>query len=93
MVKHTVLFRLKDKADRDKAITSMKSMIGKIEGMTSLEVGMDFSNTPVSCDIVLTTTHIDKKALDLYVSHPVHQPVKELMGQLLKEIYFVDYEV
>lgn len=93
MVKHIVLFKLKSKDDIQKAADALKSMQGKIAGLVDLEVGTDFLHSERSYDIALTTTHIDRAALDFYQAHEVHQPVKKLMHAIRESSAAVDYEV
>ena len=93
MVKHIVLFKLKDQKDRLKAIEALQSMKGKIEGMIDLEVGEDFLASERSYDIALITTHTDRAALDSYQAHPVHQPVKKVMHEIRESSVAVDFEV
>ncbi|MCL2370446.1 MAG: Dabb family protein [Firmicutes bacterium] len=93
MVKHIVLFKLKDQADRQKAIEVLSSMKGMIEGMIDLEVGEDFLASERSYDIALITAHTDRAALDFYQAHPVHQPVKKVMHAIRESSIAVDFEV
>jgi len=92
MVKHIVLFKLKDKKDTQKAVDTLNSMKGKIEGLLSLEVGVDFLHSERSYDIALITTHINREALDFYQAHPVHQPVKTIMHAIRESSVAVDFE-
>jgi len=93
MVKHIVFFKLKDKADTAKAIEVLNGMKGKIDGLISLEAGVDFLNSPRSCDIALTCTLRDRTALEFYQEHPAHEPAKILMKEICSNIACVDYEV
>ena len=93
MVKHIVLFKLKDQKDRKKAIETLISMKGKIEGLIDLEAGADFLGSERSFDIALICTLKDRAALDFYQAHPVHQPVKKLMAELRESSVAVDYEI
>ncbi|MCL2861150.1 MAG: Dabb family protein [Firmicutes bacterium] len=92
MVKHIVLFKLKDQKDRTKALEALNSMKGKIEGLIDLETGEDFLNSERSYDIALITTHTDRAALEYYQEHPVHQPVKKIMHAIRESSVAVDYE-
>jgi len=92
MVKHIVLFKLKDQADRPKALEALQFMKDKIEGMLDLEVGEDFLASERSYDIALITTHTDRAALDFYQAHSVHQPVKKVMHAIRESSVAVDYE-
>ena len=92
MVKHIVLFKLKDKNDRQKALDALNSMKGRIEGLLNLETGEDFLSSERSFDIALICTLQDRAALDFYQAHPVHQPVKKIMHAIRESSVSVDYE-
>lgn len=93
MVKHIVLFKLKNPSDRQEAIDALNSMKGKIEGLIDLETGCDFLHSERSCDIALICTLKDKDALQFYQEHPLHQPVKKLMARLRESSFSCDYEI
>ena len=93
MVKHIVLFKLKNQADRQKALEALNSMKGKIEGLLDLETGEDFLFSERSYDIALICTLKDRAALDYYQAHPVHQPVKKVMHAIREGSVAVDFEV
>ena len=92
MVKHIVLFKLKDKNDRQKALDALNSMKGRIEGLLNLETGADFLSSERSYDIALICTLQDRAALDFYQAHPLHQPVKKIMHAIRESSVSVDYE-
>jgi len=92
MVKHIVLFRLKDQSHRQRALDALCGMKGKIEGLIDLEAGTDFLSSERSYDIALICTLRDKAALDFYQAHPIHQPVKKLMHMIRESSVAVDYE-
>ncbi len=53
MIKHIVLRRLKNKADVARVKQELESMRGKIPGLLSLEVGVNFAeSSPVGCRAV-----------------------------------------
>jgi len=93
MIRHIVLFRLKDKSPEsiEKAVAVLRGMEGKVEGMVSLEVGVDLLRSERSCDIALCTLFTDRAALDAYQDHPVHVPVKEYMGAVRESSWSADY--
>ena len=100
MVKHIVLWRLKEQAqgnDRKKNALLVKqkleSMRGKIPGLLKIEVGFDFSATPDSSDVVLYSEFESKEALEVYQSHPVHEAVKPFVKEVRTDRRVVDYEV
>ena len=95
MVKHIVMFKLKEKnpANLKKAVQALQGLEGEIEALRSLEIGVDFAQSERSYDIVLTTHFDDRNGLDTYVPHPKHIPVKETMRALCSSSVVVDYEV
>ena len=93
MVKHIVLFKLKEQKNREAALNALNGMKGKIEGLIDLEAGADFLGSERSFDIALICTLKDRAALDFYQAHPVHQPVKKLMAELRESSVAVDYEI
>ncbi|MCL2556027.1 MAG: Dabb family protein [Firmicutes bacterium] len=92
MVKHIVLFKLKDQKDRQKGINALNSMRGKIEGLMDIEVGEDFLSSERSYDLALICTLKDRQALDAYQTHPAHQPVKQVMHAIREASVAVDFE-
>ena len=99
MIKHIVMWKLKDQAhgktkkDNVSAIkTMLEDLNGKIPGMISLEVGMDFSATDNSADIVLYSEFKDRKSLEDYQTHPLHEAVKPYILEARSERRIADYE-
>jgi hypothetical protein len=92
MVKHIVLFKLKDQKDRERALEALNSMKGKIEGLIDLQAGADFLGSERSYDIALICTLKDREALEYYQNHPVHQPVKKVMHEIREGSVAVDFE-
>ena len=95
MIKHIVMFKLKEKkpASLEKAVQALQSLEGEIEALRSLEIGIDFTQGERSYDIILTTLFDDRKGFDTYGPHPKHIPVKETMRALCSSSVVVDYEV
>lgn len=92
MVKHIVLWRLKNKADAAHVKQELESMRGQIPGLLSLEVGLNFAeSSPV--DLGLYTEFVDRAALNEYADHPLHVPVKQFMSARVAERWVLDYEI
>lgn len=92
MIKHIVMWRLKDKADAPGIKQQLEGMRGKIPGLLALEVGFNFAaGTPA--DLALYSEFEDRAALERYADHPVHLPVKQFVAALVAERWVVDYEV
>lgn len=62
-------------------------------GMRCMEVGVDFSRTPESADIVLYSEFDSREALDAYQEHPEHVAMKPFIKDVRSERRVVDYEV
>jgi hypothetical protein len=100
MIKHIVMWRLFEQAEgNSKADNAIKikeileGLNGKIPGLLHLEVGIDFSNTDASGDVVLYSELESKEALSVYQQHPEHVAAAKFIGAVCKERQLVDYEV
>ena len=95
MVKHIVMFKLKEntKTNLDFAVSTLRSLEGKIETLRSVEIGVDFKKSDRSYDIVLTTQFDSEEGLAEYASHKNHLPVIDKMRDLCSSSIVVDYFV
>jgi hypothetical protein len=100
MVKHIVIWKLKEEAEgADKHENAVKvkvlleSLIDRIPSVCKLEVGIDFSGTAASGDIVLYAEFADHAAFEAYKIHPEYQTVIDVVRSVITEGRFVDYEV
>ena len=95
MVKHVVMFKLKDKTQEnlDSAFSILSSLEGKIDTLRFVEIGLDFKGSERSYDILLTTHFDDKSSLEAYGSHPNHLPVIKKMRELCSSSVVVDYVI
>jgi quinol monooxygenase YgiN len=100
MVKHIVIWRLRDRGDtaaRNKGARRiaelLESMRGKIPGLLKIEVGHNFLDDANAADLVLYSEFQTRAALDAYQNHPVHEAVKPEIRDLVTERRVVDYEV
>lgn len=92
MIKHIVLWRLKNKADAASIKQELESMRGKIPGLVSLEVGLNFAEgSPV--DLGVYSEFKDRAALEEYAEHPVHVPVKKFISARVADRWVFDYEI
>ena len=94
MVKHIVMFKLKEKTPGNLAplASALNGMTGKIESLKFLEVGENFKGSERSFDLVLTTHFENPDGLDAYSKHEIHQPVIQLARTLCSQTVVVDYE-
>ena len=93
MVKHVVLYNLKegvDKAEAVKLIASvLEPLVGKIPGLLHLEVRQAFNGL----DYALYSEFENQQTLKDYAVHPLHLEAKEHFRHLLATRYAADYEV
>lgn len=100
MIKHIVMWKLKDHAegvDKLANLTRMKTLLEScrniVPGIVKLEVGLANSNLEATYDIVLYSEFTDKGALDAYQEHPTHQAIKPFIAAIRLERQCMDYEV
>lgn len=100
MIKHIVFWKLKESAlGNDKAANALlmkeklEALNGRIDGMLKLEIGLDFSATDSSADVVLYSEFSSREALDEYQDHPEHVAVKGFITAVRSERRLADYEV
>jgi tryptophan synthase beta subunit len=99
MIKHIVMWRLRDAAHGNSSASNagiikekLEALHGRIPGLISIEVGLDFSGTDSSADIVLYSEFIDREALEGYQVHPEHEALKPFIGGASAERRLIDYE-
>lgn len=96
-IKHIVMWRLRADtpeeriAARRKVKDAFEGLIGRIEGLTHIEVGVDISNVDYACDVVLVSEFADAAGLERYASHPEHLRVRQELGDLRIARHQVDY--
>lgn len=93
MVKHIVLYTLKDGVDKAPAIEMIRSvlepLVGKIPGLNHLEIRPAYNGM----DYALYSEFDSKQALSDYAVHPLHLEAKEHFFRLLDSRVAADYEV
>lgn len=92
MVKHMVLWRLKDSTNKDEVLAKMHSIFhafrDEVPGMNSLEVYKSFDGA----DICLISEHVDRDALNAYQEFPAHIEAKKYVHSVIETREFCDYE-
>ena len=93
MVKHIVLYKLKDgvnKADAVKLIASvLEPLVGTIPGLLHLEIRQAYNGM----DYALYSEFESRQALSDYAVHPLHLEAKEHFFHLLESRVAADYDV
>jgi quinol monooxygenase YgiN len=100
MIKHIVMWKLKDHAEGADRATNAKKMkeqleacTGIVPGILKLEVAIAEEGLEATYDIVLYSEFADKAALDAYQSHPQHQALKPFFGAVREARQCMDYTV
>ena len=93
MVKHIVLFTVKEGQDKEQvakiAASVLEPLVGKIDGLTHVEV----RRTYAGADIALYCELESREAMDAYAVHPLHEEAKPHFFHLLAGRVAADYEV
>lgn len=93
MVKHIVMWTLHDKNQAKNVKNTLEALKASIPSIKHLEVGIDYSKTNTSADIVLNSTFADRASLEAYVNHPDHQAIIPMMQEVTSSRKVVDYEI
>jgi len=100
MVKHIVMWKLKDEAEgKSKQANALElkkrleDLKGKVPDIVELEVGLQMGPDETASDVILVTLFKDKAGLDNYQKHPDHQKVIPFVKQVVSERRVVDYEI
>jgi quinol monooxygenase YgiN len=90
MIRHVVMWKLKDPevAPRFKAL--LDSCLGLTEGMLRYEVGIRAEGLEGNVDVMLVSEFRDTAALAAYQSHPQHQRVSAELGPLRESRHVLD---
>ena len=93
MVKHIVLYTLKEGVDKEEAVKLISSvlepLVGKIPGLLHMEIRQAFQGM----DYALYSEFESKEALANYTTHPAHLEAKEHFWTFLDKRVAADYEV
>lgn len=93
MVKHIVLYTLKEGVDRQAAVeliaSALEPLVGKIEGLSWMEINEAYQG---GMDYALYSEFESREALAAYQSHPLHLAAKETFHHLIAKRYCADYE-
>lgn len=94
MVKHIVFWNVRDDEQKQHNMEEMRSrltsLVGKIDGLISAEVGFNFNEK--GYDLALYSIFTNKEALDGYQIHPEHLKVKEFVHSVITDRCVVDFE-
>ena len=93
MVKHIVLYTLKENVDKDAAVAiiaeQLEPLVGKIPGLLKMEIRRAYSGM----DYALYSEFESRDALEAYAVHPLHLEAKDHFFHLLDSRVAADYDV
>jgi len=94
MVVHIVFFKFKDE-NKEQNIADIKKrlegLVDKIDVLKSMEVGVNFTDSPRAFDMSLYSVFDSKEDLKIYATHQAHLDVLELIREVTYETKVVDY--
>ena len=92
MVKHIVLYTLKDGVDKDDAVrliaTKLEPRVGQIPGLLHMEIRRGFNGM----DYALYSEFEKAEDIPAYRAHQLHQDAKSHFHHLLQTRVVIDYE-
>ena len=91
MVKHIVLYSLKEGVERETAVkfiaSTLEPLVGKIPGLLHLEVRQAY----VGMDYALYSEFESPEALEAYAGHPLHLAAKQQFHHMIATRVAADY--
>ena len=100
MLKHIVMWKLKEEAEGADKATNARKMKEMLDGCADLVPGILKFETVIAqpgleatYDVVLYSEFISKEALDAYQEHPQHVALKPFIGAIREARQCMDYEI
>ena len=100
MIKHIVMWKVKDNVEGRTKLESAKLVKERIEGLkkdikeiVNIEVGINIVEAEQAYDLVLNSEFENLEDLDIYQKHAAHVEVVKFVGQFLESRVVIDYQV
>ena len=100
MVRHVILWKLKEMPEAEKAAVKagikagLEGLAGQIPGLLEVHVYTEALPSSANADLMLDTTFTDAEALKGYSTHPAHVAVaRSKVRPYYKNSVCLDYEV
>lgn len=100
MVRHIVMWTLKDEVEGKTAIENgakmkeiLEALKGRIEGLRHIEVSTEIVAADPECHVILCSEHDDVDALNHYQDHPEHQACVAFVKKVASGRKVVDYVI
>jgi len=94
MIVHIVMFKFKKENQAEninKTRELLEALVDEIDGLLSMEVGIDFNQSDRAFDLSLYSTFENEDELKVYATHPAHLEVVSFIKQVTLESKVVDY--
>jgi len=99
MIKHIVMWKLKEQAEGNTKWVNaelikkgLEGLKGKVEQINTIQVGIAYRHENEDWDVVLISEFENKEKLIEYQKHPEHNIVNEFIKKVKSERACVDYE-
>ncbi|HEX8477546.1 MAG TPA: Dabb family protein [Telluria sp.] len=100
MIKHIVMWKLKDFAEGADRATNARKMKDKLDacaalspGTISFEVALAQPGLEATYDVILYSEFANKEALADYAAHPTHKAIVPFISAVRDERQCMDYEI
>jgi len=93
MIKHVYLYKFKNRNDAEKVCEKLKTMTAHIDSIHSLEIGIDFTNTEKSYDLIQIAVFKTQEDFKAFTEHPYHDEMRIFLKQYVQSGYKVDYRI
>jgi quinol monooxygenase YgiN len=91
MLKHIVMWKLKDPTEVPRFKAELESCRGIVPGMHDFEVATRQDGLQATHDVALYSVFDDAAALQAYIVHPRHKEVVAVVSQLAESRSAFDY--
>lgn len=99
MIKHIVMWKLKEEAEGADRLSNAREMKRRLEacaqivpGILAFEVALAQPGLEATYDVVLYSAFEDKAALEAYAAHPTHQALMPFFKAVREGRQCMDYE-
>jgi len=96
MIVHIVMFKFEEEnkaSNIAKVKADLEDLVNKIDVLKSMEVGIDFNQSPRAMDMSLYSTFENEEDLKAYATHQAHLDVLAIIREVTLESKVVDYKL
>ena len=100
MIRHVVMWRLKNEAEGGTKQENMEKMAADLYALRPIipeilrmEIGFDVKHTEASMDVMLLTEFADMPSLAYYANHSEHLKVAAFIGKIAESRIVLDCEI